>query len=159
MIRIEQVTKVYEGGGASVTALDDVSLVATRARSSGSSDAAGRARRRCCAASTCSSAPPAGRIILDGTDLSTLTDKQLRGYRRRIGIVFQQFNLLHSRTVAGNVAFPLQVAKWSRRDREARIGELLEIVGLTDKAESYPSQLSGGQKQRVGIARALAARA
>src|SRR5699024_1733003 len=73
-----------------------------------------------------------------------------------IGMIFQQFNLLSSRTVAGNVAYPLKVAGWPRAQRDARVAELLDFVGLTDKARAYPSQLSGGQKQRVGIARALA---
>ncbi|MBZ4345984.1 ATP-binding cassette domain-containing protein, partial [Mycobacterium tuberculosis] len=76
--------------------------------------------------------------------------------RRDIGMIFQQFNLFTSRTVAGNIEFPLKRAGWKPEDRKARVAELLEFVGLTERAGNYPEQLSGGQKQRVGIARALA---
>ncbi|WP_402376867.1 methionine ABC transporter ATP-binding protein [Isoptericola rhizosphaerae] len=98
----------------------------------------------------------AGSVVVDGTDLTGLSEARLRPVRAGIGMIFQQFNLLRSRTVAGNVAYPLEVAGWSRADRDARVAELLDFVGLSGKAASYPSALSGGQKQRVGIARALA---
>ena len=98
-----------------------------------------------------------GQLIVDGDDVATLTERQLELKRREIGMIFQQFNLFSSRTVAGNVAFPLKVAGWPKADRDRRIAELLDFVGLLDRAHSYPDQLSGGQKQRVGIARALAA--
>ncbi len=97
-----------------------------------------------------------GRITVAGTDIHALTERELRAERGRIGMIFQQFNLLRSRTVAGNVEYPLRVAKWPREKRAARVAELLEFVGIADKASNYPEQLSGGQKQRVGIARALA---
>ncbi|WP_024286711.1 methionine ABC transporter ATP-binding protein [Cellulomonas sp. KRMCY2] len=97
-----------------------------------------------------------GQVLIDGQDITGLAEHELRRVRAGIGMIFQQFNLLSSRTVAGNVAYPLAVARWSRHARAARVAELLEFVGLTDKARQYPSQLSGGQKQRVGIARALA---
>ena len=80
----------------------------------------------------------------------------LREYRKKTGMIFQHFNLLNSRNVAGNVAFPLEIARWKKRDINKRVDELLEIVGLSDKKLNYPEQLSGGQKQRVAIARALA---
>ena len=99
-----------------------------------------------------------GALIVDGQDVARLTETQLERKRRDVGMVFQQFNLFRSRTVAGNVAFPLKVAGWSKAERDARVAELLDFVGLLDRAHSYPDQLSGGQKQRVGIARALAAR-
>ncbi|MBM3716010.1 MAG: methionine ABC transporter ATP-binding protein, partial [Actinobacteria bacterium] len=83
-------------------------------------------------------------------------ERRLREVRRRTGMIFQQFNLFSSRTVAGNVMYPLKVAGWSKADREKRAAELLDFVGLLDRAHAYPDQLSGGQKQRVGIARALA---
>ena len=89
-------------------------------------------------------------------DLSTLTERELRRVRAGIGMIFQQFNLLRSRTVFGNVAYPLRIAGWDRERRRRRVTELLNFVGIADKAWSYPNQLSGGQKQRVGIARALA---
>ncbi len=97
-----------------------------------------------------------GSVVVEGRDLTTLGERQLREVRAGIGMIFQQFNLLSSRTVAGNVAYPLAVARWPREERRARVAELLEFVGLQDKARQYPAQLSGGQKQRVGIARALA---
>ncbi|BAS29214.1 methionine ABC transporter ATP-binding protein [Limnochorda pilosa] len=102
--------------------------------------------------------PDAGRIEVDGVDLATLEGAELRRVRQRIGMVFQHFNLLRSRTVAGNVALPLEVTGRPRREIQERVAELLEWVGLAGRADSYPSQLSGGQKQRVGIARALANR-
>src|SRR5690606_1854620 len=98
-----------------------------------------------------------GQVLVDGQDVTALPERELRRVRARIGMIFQQFNLLSSRTVAGNVGYALAVAGWPRDQRRARIAELLEFVGLTDKARQYPAQLSGGQKQRVGIARALAA--
>ena len=82
--------------------------------------------------------------------------RMLREYRKKTGMIFQHFNLLNSRNVAGNVAFPLEIARWKKRDINKRVDELLEIVGLSDKKLNYPEQLSGGQKQRVAIARALA---
>ncbi|WP_137725098.1 methionine ABC transporter ATP-binding protein [Prescottella subtropica] len=100
--------------------------------------------------------PTSGRILLRGDDLSQLTGAGLRAARRRIGTVFQQFNLLHSRTVRANVEFPLELAGTGRAERRARADELIELVGLAGKEKAYPSQLSGGQQQRVGIARALA---
>jgi D-methionine transport system ATP-binding protein len=98
----------------------------------------------------------AGSVVVDGTDLTGLSEARLRPVRAGIGMIFQQFNLLSSRTVAGNVAYPLEVAGWSRARRAERVRELLDFVGIGDKADVYPSKLSGGQKQRVGIARALA---
>lgn len=94
--------------------------------------------------------------MVDGVDISTLPERQVREVRRRTGMIFQQFNLFSSRTVAGNVGYPLKVAGWPKDKRNARIAELLDFVGLLDRAHAYPDQLSGGQKQRVGIARALA---
>ena len=104
--------------------------------------------------------PTSGKIIVDDDVLFdnkvTLTAEQLRRKRQDIGMIFQHFNLLNSRNVAGNVAFPLEIARWKKRDINKRVDELLEIVGLSDKKLNYPEQLSGGQKQRVAIARALA---
>lgn len=102
--------------------------------------------------------PDAGAVIVDGQDLTQLSGAELRRARQNIGMVFQQFNLLANRTVAENVAFPLEIAGWKREAIRQRVAECLEIVGLTDRAGHYPAQLSGGQKQRVGIARALAPR-
>ena len=101
--------------------------------------------------------PDSGSVSVDGQTLTALSAPSLRQARQHIGMVFQHFNLLANRTVAANVAFPLEVAGWQRSDIERRVAECLDIVGLTDRANHYPAQLSGGQKQRVGIARALAA--
>ncbi|MCL2895109.1 methionine ABC transporter ATP-binding protein [Brenneria tiliae] len=102
--------------------------------------------------------PTSGRILMDGRDITTLSQQELRRHRQRSGMIFQHFNLLHARNVRDNVAVPLEIAGAARGERAARVAELLDLVGLSDKALAYPSQLSGGQKQRVGIARALAAR-
>lgn len=100
--------------------------------------------------------PDAGQVIIDGTDLTTLSASDLRIARHNIGMIFQQFNLMSNRTVFDNVAFNLTVAGYPRRDIHKRVMECLEIVDLTDRAGHFPAQLSGGQKQRVGIARAIA---
>ncbi|MDY3049657.1 MAG: methionine ABC transporter ATP-binding protein [Rothia sp. (in: high G+C Gram-positive bacteria)] len=97
-----------------------------------------------------------GSLTVDGFEIAGKRESELRQIRTNIGMIFQQFNLMNSRTVFGNVEFPLLVAGWDKAKRAARVAELLDFVGLADKAKSYPDQLSGGQKQRVGIARALA---
>ena len=100
--------------------------------------------------------PSQGRIELDGRAIEGLAEHELRPLRRRIGMIFQQFNLLSSRTALGNVALPLELTGTGRAERRARATELLDLVGLRSKADHYPAQLSGGEKQRVAIARALA---
>lgn len=102
--------------------------------------------------------PTSGRVIVEGTEVSGLSETGLREVRRRVGMIFQHFNLLSSRTVFDNVALPLEIAGAPRSEIEARVAPLLDLVGLADKRARYPSELSGGQKQRVGIARALATR-
>ena len=103
--------------------------------------------------------PDRGSLHIDGVDVLALRDAELRAFRQRVGMIFQHFNLLSSKTVAENVAFPLRIAGWtSASEIQQRVQELLALVGLADQADKYPSQLSGGQKQRVGIARALASR-
>jgi D-methionine transport system ATP-binding protein len=100
--------------------------------------------------------PSGGSLLVDGVDITKLDDNELRALRRGIGMIFQHFNLLSSRTVAENIAFPLQLAGVGRKEIDLRVAELLQLVGLSDFENRYPAQLSGGQKQRVGIARALA---
>jgi D-methionine transport system ATP-binding protein len=100
--------------------------------------------------------PDRGSVIVDQQDLTSLPAHALRKARQNIGMVFQQFNLMANRTVAQNVAFPLEIAGWDKATIASRVSECLEVVHLSDRADHYPAQLSGGQKQRVGIARALA---
>ncbi|PWV97995.1 D-methionine transport system ATP-binding protein [Paenibacillus cellulosilyticus] len=102
--------------------------------------------------------PTKGSVIVGDTDLTQLSGRQLQQHRRRIGIIFQHFNLLSTATVRDNIAFPLKLAKTPRAEIKARVDELIGLVGLEGHGDKYPSQLSGGQKQRVGIARALANR-
>ena len=102
--------------------------------------------------------PTAGQVIVDGRELSSLPESELRAARRQIGLIFQHFNLLSSRTVHGNVALPLELAGVPAAEIKQRVDELLELVGLAELRDRYPAQISGGQKQRVGIARALANR-
>lgn len=99
--------------------------------------------------------PSSGEVFINGENILTLSQAKLQKKRQKIGMIFQHFNLLSSRSVYGNVAFALEIAKWDKKKIDSRVKELLEIVGLSDKADFYPSQLSGGQKQRVAIARAL----
>jgi len=100
--------------------------------------------------------PTSGSVILDGVDLTGLAPWELRNHRQDIGVIFQHFHLLSSRNLLDNVTFPLEIQGVARRERRVRAMELLDLVGLADRAKDYPSRLSGGQKQRVGIARALA---
>ena len=100
--------------------------------------------------------PTSGTIIIDGKDITAMNKSELREGRKEIGMIFQHFNLLSSRTVAENIAYPLEISDFSKSEINNRIDELLNLVGLLDKKNSYPAQLSGGQKQRVAIARALA---
>jgi D-methionine transport system ATP-binding protein len=102
--------------------------------------------------------PTAGRVVVDGRDISALSGRERRQAQRSIGMIFQHFNLLSSRTAADNIALPLEIAGWSKAVIGVRVSELLDLVGIADKHDRYPSELSGGQKQRVGIARALATR-
>lgn len=165
LISVEGVTKSFPGGasrsggsaGATVTALDDVSLEVAEGEVFGIIGRSGAGKTTLLRCLNLLERPTSGRIVFDGTDITALSSEQLRPLRREIGVVFQQFNLLGSRTVRDNIAFPLEIAGMPRAQRAARVDELVELVGLTERAHAYPSQLSGGQMQRVGIARALAA--
>ncbi|WP_219406886.1 methionine ABC transporter ATP-binding protein [Pseudomonas sp. Colony2] len=156
MIVVEQVSKTYADGQP--PALDNVSLQIADGSIFGIVGRSGAGKSTLLRCLNLLERPTSGRILMDGQDLTLLSDKQLRQQRQRIGMIFQGFNLLHSRNVADNVAVPLEIAGQPKAERVARVKELLELVGLSDKALAFPSQLSGGQKQRVGIARALAPR-
>jgi D-methionine transport system ATP-binding protein len=154
MIELHSVSKTYPGGDA--VALDTVSLRIERGEVFGVIGQSGAGKSTLIRLLNALERPSTGQVLIDGTDLATLTPAALRAQRRRIGMIFQNFGLLSSRTVRDNIGFPLTLAGVARNQREARVTELLDRVGLTERADAYPAQLSGGQKQRVGIARALA---
>ncbi|KAF2391928.1 methionine ABC transporter ATP-binding protein [Pseudomonas frederiksbergensis] len=156
MIVVEQLSKSYGAGQA--PALDQVSLSIPDGAIYGILGRSGAGKSTLLRCLNLLERPSSGRILLDGEDLTALSDIELRRQRQRIGMIFQGFNLLHSRNVFDNIAVPLEIARVGKVQRHARVKELLDLVGLSDKALAFPSQLSGGQKQRVGIARALAAR-
>lgn len=158
LIEFRYVTRTFNAGKPSqVTAVDDVSFSVARGEVYGVIGFSGAGKSTLIRLVNGLERPSGGEVRVLGQDISVLSETKLRHVRKRIGMIFQQFNLFSSRTVAGNVAYPLRVAGWSPAKRKARVEELLEFVGLADKAKNYPEQLSGGQKQRVGIARALAA--
>ncbi|BDV31355.1 methionine ABC transporter ATP-binding protein [Microbacterium terricola] len=159
LIRLTGVTKAYPApakGGEPVVAVDDVSLDIASGEICGIIGYSGAGKSTVLRLVNALEAPTAGAVEIDGRDITRLRERDLRALRGDIGMIFQQFNLFESRTVAGNVAYPLEVAGRTRAETAARVAELLDFVGLAAKAKSYPEQLSGGQKQRVGIARALA---
>ena len=156
MITVERLSKTY--GAGQVPALDQVTLSIPDGAVYGIIGRSGAGKSTLLRCLNLLERPSSGRILLDGKDLTALSDRELRQQRQRIGMIFQGFNLLHSRNVFDNIAVPLEIARVSREQRTVRVRELLDLVGLSDKAQAFPSQLSGGQKQRVGIARALAAR-
>lgn len=156
MIQIQGLTKIYGSGAAQVTALQGVNLSVKRGDIHGIIGMSGAGKSTLIRCINRLDTPTEGRILIDGQDIMGLTGAQLRAMRRRVSMIFQQFNLLMQKTVARNVRIPLEIAGVSRREADARVKELLRIVGLEHKAHAYPAQLSGGQKQRVAIARALA---
>ncbi|WP_304599257.1 methionine ABC transporter ATP-binding protein [Isoptericola sp. BMS4] len=156
VIELRGVSKAFGEGDGAVRAVDDVSLTVRAGEIFGVIGYSGAGKSTLVRLVNALETATAGQVLVEGADLTALPERRLRGVRARIGMIFQQFNLLTSRTVAGNVAYPLRVARWPREKRAARVAELLDFVGLADKAKAYPRQLSGGQKQRVGIARALA---
>ncbi|MEU5402953.1 ATP-binding cassette domain-containing protein [Streptomyces sp. NPDC005963] len=155
-------TKVYRSRGREVTALDGVDLHVAEGEVYGVIGQSGAGKSSLIRCVNLLERPTAGTVTVNGRDLTALAGrgpragKELRTARSRIGMVFQHFNLVSSRSVRDNVELPLEILGLSRRERTRKALELLDLVGLADKAKSYPSQLSGGQKQRVGIARALA---
>ncbi|PZN08442.1 MAG: ABC transporter [Bacillota bacterium] len=156
MLEIRDLTKVYPGRRGGVMALDGVSLTVERGEFFGVVGRSGAGKSTLVRCINLLERPTSGTIRVGGVELTRLRGAELRRARRRIGMVFQHFHLLWSRTVAGNVALPLEIAGVPRDRIRRRVAELLEWVGLADKADAYPAQLSGGQKQRVAIARALA---
>jgi D-methionine transport system ATP-binding protein len=160
MVRFEQVAKTYPAyrDKPSVQALQDIDFAIPRGSITGVIGRSGAGKSSLVRLINGLEKPTAGRVVVDGRDISALSGRELRLAQRSIGMIFQHFNLLSSRTAAGNVALPLEIAGWSKVDIAVRVSELLELVGIADKHDRYPSELSGGQKQRIGIARALATR-
>ena len=157
MIDLTGVSKVYPvKNGGQVVALDGVNLHVERGSIHGIVGRSGAGKSTLIRCLTALEKPTDGHIVVDGRDLSALAGADLRAARRRIGMVFQAANLLDARTAAENIGYPLKLAGVPKAKRNQRVDELLELVGLEGRGNSYPSQLSGGQRQRVGIARALA---
>jgi D-methionine transport system ATP-binding protein len=158
MITLNNVTKTFGQAERRVTALDHVTLSIDRGEIFGVAGQSGAGKSTLIRSVNLLERPDTGTIEVDGTLLTGLGSAELRQARRGIGMIFQHFNLLSSRTVQGNVELALEIVGVDARERRSRAAEILDLVGLSSKARVYPGQLSGGQKQRVGIARALAAR-
>ena len=153
MITLEKVNKVYSNG---LHAVKDVSLKVNKGDIFGIIGLSGAGKSSLIRLINRLEEPTSGKIFINGENVLEFNKTQLLERRKKIGMIFQHFNLLSSRTVEENVAFALEIANWNKNEIKERVAMLLDIVGLSDKAKYYPSQLSGGQKQRVSIARALA---
>ena len=156
MIVIEDAYKTFESGARKVDAVRGVSLTIQDGEIFGVIGYSGAGKSTLIRLINLLERPTSGRIFVNGQELTALAPKELRQARRKIGMIFQHFNLMKSRTVYSNVAYPLRGSPLSTEERRDKVMNLLKLVGLEEKALAYPSQLSGGQKQRVAIARALA---
>ncbi len=156
LISIKNVTKTYHTKDSKVTAVDDISLEINQGEIFGVIGYSGAGKSTLIRMLNGLEIPSDGSIHVGGMEVSRIKGSKLREARQEISMIFQHFNLLWSRTVADNIAFPLEIAGVPKQQREERVSELIRLVGLEDRENAYPSQLSGGQKQRVGIARALA---
>ena len=157
MISVRELTKVYRQPARDVVALDDINLDIDDGEIHGIIGRSGAGKSTLVRCLTLLDRPTKGQVVVGGQDLTAVSDTELRNARRRIGMMFQHANLLSSRTVADNISLPLEIVNTKKSERRARALELIDLVGLTGLADTYPAQLSGGQRQRVGIARALAA--
>ena len=158
MIDLRGITQIYQGPQGPVEALKGIDLTIQPGEVFGIIGKSGAGKSSLVRVINLLNRPTTGHVIVGGQDLTQLNDAQLREARREIGMVFQHFNLLSSRTVFDNAALPLELAGMDKAAIRARVTPLLELVGLAHLADRYPAQISGGQKQRVGIARALASR-
>lgn len=156
ILRLEHLKKDYAVGKDSITALSDIDLEIESGEIFGIIGASGAGKSTLVRCLNLLEKPTEGHVYFEDRDLAKLSTKELNVARQSISMIFQQFNLLMQRNVLKNVMFPMEIAKVPREERKKRAMELLELVGLSDKAKVYPAQLSGGQKQRVAIARALA---
>ena len=155
-IEFREITKIFKQKKARIKALDHVSMTIEPGEIVGIIGYSGAGKSTLVRMINGLDTPSSGELLLDETNIVGMSERKLRGIRRNIGMIFQQFNLMNSRTAAGNIEYPLQLQGVGKQERAQRVQELLDFVGLGDKGKSYPEQLSGGQKQRVGIARALA---
>ncbi|WP_349408400.1 methionine ABC transporter ATP-binding protein [Pseudalkalibacillus sp. SCS-8] len=156
MITLKDIKKVFQTKDGAVNAVDGVNLTIEKGEIFGIIGYSGAGKSTLIRMLNMLERPTEGSVDMNGQTLTNLSSKELRTARQRIGMIFQHFNLLWSRTVHENIAFPLEIAGVEKEEREKLVNELIDLVGLNGRGESYPSQLSGGQKQRVGIARALA---
>lgn len=157
MIELKDLEKTYRTSKGSVTAIKDINITINDGEIFGIIGLSGAGKSTLVRCINYLERPTSGQVIIDGKELGKLSNKELLKTRQNIGMVFQGFNLLAQRNVIKNICYPLEIAGMKKSDAVKRAESLLELVGLSDKAKSYPSQLSGGQKQRVAIARALAA--
>ncbi|ANB59626.1 methionine ABC transporter ATP-binding protein [Anoxybacteroides amylolyticum] len=158
MITLSNVTKIYQAASGDVTAVDHVNLHVAEGEIFGIIGYSGAGKSSLLRLLNGLEKPTSGEVIVDGKNMGKISGSELRQARQQIGMIFQHFNLLWSRTVRENIAFPLEIAGVPKEERQKRVDELIQLVGLEGREDAYPSQLSGGQKQRVGIARALANR-
>ncbi len=156
MIKLKNIVKTYDTENGKVHALKDINLEIKRGEIYGIIGLSGAGKSTLVRCINMLERPTSGSVQVDGKELTTMNDNQLRRVRKDIGMIFQNFNLLSTATVYDNIAFPLKLAGKSKEEIKAKVEPLLTLVGLENKAYQYPAQLSGGQKQRVGIARALA---
>ena len=156
IIEIKNLTKTFGSGENQVEALRDVNISVNPGEIFGIIGLSGAGKSTLVRCINLLERPNEGQVLFHGQNMMTMTDKQLRLQRRKITMIFQSFNLLEQRTALDNICFPLELVGTPRKEAVKRAKELLEIVGLPDKANAYPVQLSGGQKQRIAIARALA---
>ena len=156
MIQLSHIEKTYDSPSGPVKALKGIDLTIERGEIFGIIGLSGAGKSTLIRCINMLERPTAGKVIVDGQDMTAMNEKELRKARKNIGMIFQHFNLLSSATVYDNIAFPLRLSHTPEAEIKKKVLPLLELVGLADKAHQYPSQLSGGQKQRVGIARALA---
>ncbi|WP_216830799.1 methionine ABC transporter ATP-binding protein [Alkalihalobacterium elongatum] len=156
MIELKNITKTFLQKTSTITALKNINLKVEKGKILGVIGYSGAGKSTLVRLVNYLEKPTEGQVLIDGVDLASYNTKQLRNKKKQIGMIFQHFNLLETRTVFDNVALPLVLIKQDKQKIRKRVEELLEFVGLEEKATNYPNELSGGQKQRVGIARALA---
>ncbi len=156
MIHLTDVNKSYGEGPASISAVDSVSLEIAEGEIFGIIGYSGAGKSTLIRLLNGLEMPTSGNVKIGGREISSIRGKELREARQKVSMIFQHFNLLWSRTVKDNIAFPLEIAGVKKAERERKAAELIKLVGLSGRENAYPSELSGGQKQRVGIARALA---